>query len=98
MAEAYGVANWFDLNGNASILGMRNCTYTMGHGVSPGCISLSCVPQPNPPATRGYVRLYAVSMQQGGKLTLIGNYGPNETLPQYKRIRVSSSRNWVRLM
>jgi hypothetical protein len=50
------------------------------------------------PVTVGYVRLYAVSPQQGAPLTLLGVYGPAETKPQYRRIRVSSGCNWVRVM
>ena len=50
------------------------------------------------PRTVGNVRLYAVAPVQGAKLVLIGDYGPNETKPAYKRIRVSSGRNWVRVM
>ncbi len=50
------------------------------------------------PVTQGYVRLYAVAQRQGAKLVLIGVYSPKETSPQYKRIRVSSARNWVRVM
>lgn len=59
---------------------------------------LTRVTQVVKPVTKGYVRLYAISPQQGHKATLIGVYGPGETKPQYKRIRVSSGCNWVRLM
>lgn len=64
----------------------------------PNATLLRRIVQVQKPVTRGYVRLYAVSPQQGHRLTLLGVYSPKETLPQYKRIRVSSGRNWVRVM
>lgn len=38
--------------------------------------------------TKDFVRLYAVNASDGASMTLIGEYEPNETLPQYRRIKV----------
>lgn len=39
-------------------------------------------------ATKDYVRLIAVNASDGASQTLIGYYEPDETLPQYRRIKV----------
>lgn len=41
-------------------------------------------------ATKDFVKLYAVNASDGVSQTLIGEYEPEETLPQYRRIRVPS--------
>jgi hypothetical protein len=38
--------------------------------------------------TKDFVKLYAVNSSDGVSQTLIGDYEPDETLPQYRRIRV----------
>ena len=65
------------------------------------------------PATRGYVKLIGVPLASiqnaapspgsSGPLlstapgTVIGYYGPNDVQPSYRRIRVNSPCNWVRM-
>lgn len=38
--------------------------------------------------TKDFVKLYAVNASDGVSQTLVGHYEPDETLPQYRRIRV----------
>lgn len=38
--------------------------------------------------TKDYVKLYAVNAADGTSETLVGQYEPDETIPQYRRIRV----------
>jgi len=45
--------------------------------------------------TNGFVKLLAIN-SDGTPHTQIGYYGPNETVPNYRRMRVSA-RNWVRI-
>lgn len=45
--------------------------------------------------TNGFVKLLAVN-SDGTPHTSIGYYGPNETVPSYRRLRVSA-QNWVRI-
>lgn len=46
--------------------------------------------------TRDYVRLIAVNVSDGVSQTQVGYYEPDETLPQYRRIRVPN-KSWVRI-
>lgn len=50
------------------------------------------------PVTRGYVKLIAFPMRQMALSVTLGYYDPNETTPNYKRIRVGQSCKWVRLL
>lgn len=49
------------------------------------------------PVTRGYVKLIAFPIGQMAQAVTIGYYGPNETNPLYRRIRVGASCRWVRV-
>ncbi len=49
------------------------------------------------PVTRGYVKLIAFPGQQMAQGRTLGYYGPNETDPMYRRIRVNSPCQWVRI-
>jgi hypothetical protein len=49
------------------------------------------------PITRGYVKLMAFPSTNGAVGKTLGYYGPNETQPQYRRIRVSAKCEWVRV-
>lgn len=64
----------------------------------PAATLVTSITQVIKPETVGYVRLYGIAPQQGARLTLLGVYGPKETKPQYKRIRVTTGRAWVRIM
>jgi hypothetical protein len=45
--------------------------------------------------TKDYVRLLAVNASDGASMTQIGYYEPDETLPQYRRIRVPNKSSVV---
>lgn len=49
------------------------------------------------PVTRGYVKLIAFPIRQMALSVNIGYYAPNETNPNYRRIKVGASCQWVRL-
>jgi len=50
------------------------------------------------PVTQGYVKLIAFAGVQGGAGETLGYYAPQETQPQYRRIRVNAACKWVRIM
>ncbi len=49
------------------------------------------------PVTRGYVKLIAFKPEQMVNAATLGYYGPNETNPRYKRMKVSCGCEWVRV-
>jgi len=49
------------------------------------------------PMTRGYVKLIGFPGVQQAQGVTLGYYGPNETAPLYRQIKVGSPCNWVRL-
>ena len=49
------------------------------------------------PITRGYVKLIAYTDQQLNNAVTLGYYGPRETQPAYRRIKVNSKCDWVRV-
>ena len=49
------------------------------------------------PVTRGYVKLIAFNGTQLSNGVTIGYYAPNETTPQYRRIKVNQACQWVRI-
>lgn len=49
------------------------------------------------PVTRGYVKLIAFKPEQFANAVTLGYYGPNETNPRYKRMKVSCGCEWVRV-
>lgn len=49
------------------------------------------------PVTRGYVKLIAFPIRSMAQAVTLGYYAPNETNPQYRRIRVATACNWVRI-
>lgn len=49
------------------------------------------------PVTRGYVKLIAFPIGQMAKAVTVGYYGPNETTPMYRRIRVGATCTHVRV-
>jgi hypothetical protein len=56
------------------------------------------VTQVDKPVTDGYVSLYAYDYGRDNDMTLIGQYHPTETNPQYRRIRIGSSCSWARIL
>ena len=50
----------------------------------------SSVTRVTKPVTRGYVKLIGFPLEQMGKAVTLGYYGPNETTPMYRRIRVGA--------
>lgn len=50
------------------------------------------------PITDGYVSLYAYDYGRSNDMTLIGQYHPTETNPQYRRIRIGKPCAWVRIL
>ena len=55
------------------------------------------ITQVTKPVTRGYVKLLGFPPEQNGLGVTLGYYGPNETNPRYRRIRVSNKCPWVRV-
>lgn len=55
------------------------------------------ITQVTKPVTRGYVKLIAFPPTQLAQAVTIGYYGPNETNPLYKRLKVSCTCEWVRV-
>ena len=49
------------------------------------------------PVTRGYVKLIAFTGDQMTAAKTIGYYGPNETNPSYRRIKVNAACKWCRI-
>lgn len=49
------------------------------------------------PVTQGFVKLMAFQPKQGASVRTVGHYGPGDTLPRYRRIRVNSGRAWLRI-
>ncbi len=49
------------------------------------------------PVTRGYVKLIGFPLGQMAKAVTLGYYGPNETNPMYRRIRVGATCRHVRV-
>ena len=49
------------------------------------------------PVTDGYIRLYAWDTSRTGNIALLGDFHPTETVPAYRRIRISKSATSVRL-
>lgn len=49
------------------------------------------------PVTRGYVKLIAFPMRQFALSVNIGYYGPNETNPTYRRIKIGATCKWCRI-
>lgn len=45
--------------------------------------------------SKGFVSLYGIP--EGGEPTMLGEYEPNEVLPQYRRILLSQTACWVRI-
>jgi hypothetical protein len=56
------------------------------------------VTQVDKPVTEGYVSLYAYDYGRSNDMTLIGQYHPSETNPQYRRIRVGRACSWARIL
>jgi hypothetical protein len=63
----------------------------------PNATMFKKITQVTKPVTRGYVKLIAFPPTQLGQAVTIGYYGPNETNPRYKRMRVSCGCEWVRI-
>jgi hypothetical protein len=59
---------------------------------------VTSVTQVDKPITNGYVSLYAYDYGRSNDLTLIGQYHPTETNPQYRRIRIGSRCSWARIL
>lgn len=57
---------------------------------NPDVPALSSIYRISKEATKDYVRLIAVNSSDGVSQTLIGHYEPDETLPQYRRIKVGN--------
>lgn len=55
------------------------------------------ITQVTKPVTRGYVKLIGFPPQQNSNGVVLGYYGPNETTPRYRRIRVDAKCAWVRV-
>lgn len=55
------------------------------------------ITQVTKPVTRGYVKLLGFPPNQNGQAVTLGYYGPNETNPQYRRIRVDAKCQWARV-
>lgn len=49
------------------------------------------------PVTRGYVKLIAFAIRQMSQPVTIGYYDPYETSPSYRRIKVSTACQWVKV-
>lgn len=49
------------------------------------------------PKTRGYVKLIGYGPDQLANAVTLGYYGPDETQPSYRRIRVNKTCTWVRV-
>ena len=49
------------------------------------------------PVTRGYVKLVGFDGTVGGKAVTLGYYGPNETQPAYRRLRINRANTWCRV-
>jgi hypothetical protein len=56
------------------------------------------VSQVDKPITDGYVSLYAYDYGRTNDMTLIGQYHPTETNPQYRRVRIGKPCAWARIM
>ena len=56
------------------------------------------VTQVDKPMTDGYVSLYAYDYGRSNDMTLIGQYHPTETNPQYRRIRIGKPCAWARIL
>lgn len=56
------------------------------------------VTQVDKPLTDGYVSLYAYDYGRSNDMTLIGQYHPTETNPQYRRIRIGKPCAWARIL
>jgi hypothetical protein len=56
------------------------------------------VTQVDKPITDGYVSLYAYDYGRSNDMTLIGQYHPTETNPQYRRIRIGKPCAWARIL
>jgi hypothetical protein len=65
--------------------------------VDPAVTPFKRILQVTKPVTRGYVKLIAFNGQQLGNAVTLGYYAPNETNPQYRRIRVNQACKWVRV-
>jgi hypothetical protein len=50
------------------------------------------------PLTDGFVSLYAFDRGRTNDMTLIGQYHPSETNPQYRRIKIGQSCSWARIL
>ena len=63
----------------------------------PAATQFRRIPRVVKPVTRGYVKLIAFPGQQQAQGRTLGYYAPNETAPMYRRIRVNSPCQWVRI-
>jgi hypothetical protein len=63
-----------------------------------GITFVKSVSQVDKPITDGYVSLYAYDYGRDNDMTLIGQYHPTETNPQYRRIRIGKSCAWARIL
>jgi hypothetical protein len=61
-------------------------------------IFVSSVTQVDKPVTDGYVSLYAYDYGRSNDMTLIGQYHPTETNPQYRRVRIGKPCAWARIL
>jgi hypothetical protein len=50
-----------------------------------------------PEARNGFVDLYAWDYGRSKSLTMLGHYAPNESQPQYRRIKTLNSCAWIRM-
>lgn len=55
------------------------------------------IAQIDKPTTEGYVSLYAYDYGRSNDMTLIGQYHPTETNPQYRKIRIGKPCAWARI-
>jgi hypothetical protein len=65
--------------------------------VSRAPVSVKTISSIEKPVTDGYIRLYAWDTSRTGNIALLGDIHPTETVPAYRRIRVSKSATSVRL-
>jgi hypothetical protein len=63
----------------------------------PAATMFKRITQISKPVTRGYVKLIGFPPTQNGNGVTLGYYGPNETQPRYRRIRVANKCPWVRV-
>lgn len=86
-----------DANYNEKVVTVQIPLLNNFASTDPAATQFKRITRVSKPLTQGYVKLIAFPGQQQANGRTVGYYGPGETLPQYRRIRVNAACKWVRI-